>query len=70
MPDPPLPKRLFVTSPLEYRYVLIILLSVSAHVIIFPVPLFIKTPNVEPTRVFRRQFILSHATLADSSNWR
>ena len=24
----------------------------------------------EPTRVFRRQFILSHATLADSSNWR
>ena len=27
-----------------------------------------KTP--EPTRVFRRQFILSHATLADSSNWR
>ena len=25
---------------------------------------------LEPTRVFRRQFILSHATLADSSNWR
>ena len=25
---------------------------------------------IEPTRVFRRQFILSHATLADSSNWR
>ena len=24
----------------------------------------------EPTRVFRRQFILSHATLADSSNRR
>ena len=27
-------------------------------------------PVIEPTRVFRRQFILSHATLADSSNWR
>ena len=26
--------------------------------------------DCEPTRVFRRQFILSHATLADSSNWR
>ena len=26
--------------------------------------------HYEPTRVFRRQFILSHATLADSSNWR
>ena len=26
--------------------------------------------QTEPTRVFRRQFILSHATLADSSNWR
>ena len=26
--------------------------------------------KTEPTRVFRRQFILSHATLADSSNWR
>ena len=26
--------------------------------------------NTEPTRVFRRQFILSHATLADSSNRR
>ena len=26
--------------------------------------------QAEPTRVFRRQFILSHATLADSSNWR
>ena len=26
--------------------------------------------GTEPTRVFRRQFILSHATLADSSNWR
>ena len=26
--------------------------------------------TTEPTRVFRRQFILSHATLADSSNWR
>ena len=26
--------------------------------------------QIEPTRVFRRQFILSHATLADSSNWR
>ena len=29
-----------------------------------------KTGKSEPTRVFRRQFILSHATLADSSNWR
>ncbi len=32
-----------------------------------------KTKSIklfEPTRVFRRQFILSHATLADSSNWR
>ena len=26
--------------------------------------------KTEPTRVFRRQFILSHATLADSSNRR
>ena len=26
--------------------------------------------QTEPTRVFRRQFILSHATLADSSNRR
>ena len=26
--------------------------------------------DIEPTRVFRRQFILSHATLADSSNRR
>ena len=25
---------------------------------------------VEPTRLFRRQFILSHATLAGSSSWR
>ena len=24
----------------------------------------------EPTRLFRRQFILSHATLAGSSSWR
>ncbi len=29
-----------------------------------------KVQVIEPTRVFRRQFILSHATLADSSNWR
>ena len=29
-----------------------------------------KYAKGEPTRVFRRQFILSHATLADSSNWR
>ena len=28
-----------------------------------------KKDNESP-RVFRRQFILSHATLADSSNWR
>ena len=32
--------------------------------------LFILATLFEPTRVFRRQFILSHATLADSSNWR
>ena len=29
-----------------------------------------QTKQFEPTRVFRRQFILSHATLADSSNRR
>ena len=29
-----------------------------------------RNQQFEPTRVFRRQFILSHATLADSSNWR
>ena len=35
-------------------------------------PIFIDGEIIlsEPTRVFRRQFILSHATLADSSNWR
>ena len=32
--------------------------------------LFSMMVMCEPTRVFRRQFILSHATLADSSNWR
>ena len=26
--------------------------------------------QTEPTRLFRRQFILSHATLAGSSSWR
>ncbi|MBP8874089.1 MAG: hypothetical protein KBG55_07320 [Polaromonas sp.] len=26
--------------------------------------------QAEPTRLFRRQFILSHATLAGSSSWR
>ena len=31
---------------------------------------FVGGCTTEPTRVFRRQFILSHATLADSSNWR
>ena len=29
-----------------------------------------RLTDTEPTRVFRRQFILSHATLADSSNRR
>ena len=29
-----------------------------------------ENAHPEPTRVFRRQFILSHATLADSSNRR
>ena len=31
---------------------------------------YIENPNIEPTRLFRRQFILSHATLAGSSSWR
>ena len=33
-------------------------------------PEMVLIKRIEPTRVFRRQFILSHATLADSSNWR